>query len=667
MIETRPVHLQKKDAAEVYYHLGRSSQDREEWKEAICYYQKALALDPTLSAACNDLGTIFQNQGKTQEAIHWYQQALSINPSLAEAWYNLGNVHKDQKAWEEASLCSRRALALDPLLAEAHNNLGIALYHKDQIEEAIICWRKSIDLKADYVSAYVNLGTALGRLKCLDEAIQTFQKALALSPDQALLWLNLGNIRKEQGEIEEAVVCYRKAIKIDPTIAEAYMNLGSLAMEQGHLDGAILFYHKAIELNPRSAETCYNLGNVYKDKKEMETAIDFYLKAVHLRPDYQHAFNNLALILHGQGQFEESTRFFYQALEPNPDIPEVRNNLGNVFKDQKKMDQALEQYRKAVLLDPDYPEGHWNLALALLMSGCLEEGWPEYEWRWKIKGVKRRDDLGRPFWDGMDLEGKRILIYAEQGFGDTIQFFRYVPLVAGRGGRVVLECQPELVSLLAPMKGIEAIVQHGNPLPDFDVQCPMLSLPFIFQTNLSTIPAPIPYIYLEPESVRKWQNRLSLDKTQCKVGLVWAGKPDHSNDQNRSLFFDQLQPLIQVPGISFYSLQKGEAARQVQDLPRGLKWVDLSKELHDFKETGAALQNLDLMITVDTAVAHLAGALGRPVWTILPYAPDWRWLLDREDTPWYPTMRLFRQPAFKDWSGVIHEVATCLKNLFPSE
>ncbi len=662
MIPAQALPLSKKDSAEVYYQLGCSAQDREEWKEAICFYLQAIALDPSFSEACNDLGTIFQGQGKTEEAVYWYQKALSINPTFAEASYNLGNVFKDQKKWEETLFYSRKAVELDPFLTEAHNNIGIAHYQKDQIEEAISCWQKAVDLRPDYFSVYVNLGTALGRVKRLEEAVQTFQIALSLDPTQALPWVNLGNIFKEKKEVEEAVACFRKALSIDPTIAEAYMNLGSLAMDQGHVDGAILCYRKAIELNPHSAETCYNLGNAYKDKKEVGTAIGFFKKAIELRPDYHQAYNNLALILQGQGRLEESIDLLTQALNLNPDLPEVLNNLGNAFKDQKKIDEAIELFRKAVLLNPEYPEGHWNLSLALLLTGCFEEGWPEYEWRWKLKGLVPREDILCALWDGSDLNRKRILLHAEQGFGDTIQFIRYVPLVTGRGGRVVVECQPELVSLLAPMKGIEVVVKHGDPLPDFDVQCPMLSLPWIFRTDHLSIPASIPYIFLDSDLVGKWRSRLSSDKAECKVGLVWAGKPDHSNDQNRSLSFEELRPLVQVPGVSFYSLQKGEAGGQVKKLPQGMNWMDFSRELHDFAETGALIQNLDLIISVDTAVAHLAGALGKPAWILLPFSPDWRWLLDREDTPWYPTMRLFRQPAFKDWASVIQEVAIRLKN-----
>ncbi|OGP50502.1 MAG: hypothetical protein A2Y79_06310 [Deltaproteobacteria bacterium RBG_13_43_22] len=667
MTQARSLPLPDKDSAEVFYQLGRSSQDRNEWKEAVRFYHQAIALDPTLSAACNDLGTVYQGQGQTQEAVHWYQKALSINPSFAEALYNLGNVYKDRKEWEETFFYSRKALELDPFLAEAYNNLGIAHYQKDQLEEAIASWQKAIELKSDYVSAYVNLGTALGREKRLDEAIHSFRTALELNPDQALPWVNLGNIYKEKNEVKEAVFCFRKALLIDPNIAESYMNLGSLAMEQGHLDGAVVCYLKAIELNPDSAETCYNLGNVYKDKQESATAIVYYQKAIELRPDYHQAFNNLALILQGQGRYEESIDLLNQALALNPDIPEVLNNLGNACKDLKKTDEAIGLFRKAITINSDYPEGHWNLSLALLMTGCFEEGWPEYEWRWKLKGVISRTDIRRPLWDGNNLQGKRILLFAEQGFGDSIQFIRYVPLVAGRGGRVVVECQTELASLLASVEGIDKIVKHGEPLPEFEFQCPILSLPMIFRTNLSTIPAPIPYIFSDPEKVQKWRDRLSLDTAKYKIGLVWAGKPDHSNDQNRSLAFEELWPLTQIPGISFYSLQKGEAAGQAKNLPQGMNWLDVSGELHDFTETGALIQNLDLTISVDTAVAHLAGALGRPVWTLLPFSPDWRWLLDREDTPWYPTMRLFRQTAYKNWAGVIQKMAARLEAGFSSE
>ncbi len=667
MIQTQPHPLLKKNSAEVYYQLGCSAQDRKEWEEAIGYYQQAIALDPALFAACNDLGTIFQSQGKKQEAIHWYRKALSINPSFAEACYNLGNVFKEQKEWEETLVYSRKSVELDPDLAEAHNILGIAFYQKDQVEKAIQCWEKAIELKPEYISAYINLGTALGRLKRLDEAIQTFQKAISLNPDQAIPWVNLGNIYKEKDKAEEAVVCFRKSLMIDPNIAEAYINMGSLAVEQGHLDGAVTCYLKAIELNPQSAETYYNLGNVYKDKQESTKAMVYYQKAIEIRHDYPQAYNNLALILQRLGRHEEAIQLFNQALTLNPDLPEVLNNQGNVFKDQKRIDESVELFRKTIGVNPDYPEGHWNLSLALLMSGCFEEGWIEYEWRWKIKGVLSRKDITRPLWNGKQLQGKKILLFAEQGFGDTIQFIRYATLVAERGGRVIVECQPELTSLLSTVEGIEVIIKYGQSLPDFEVQCPLLSLPLIFRTTLSTIPASIPYISLNPEKVREWGDRLSSDKGKYKIGLVWAGKPEHSNDHNRSLSFNELGPLFQIPELSFYSLQKGPAALQAKNRPPAMNWLDVSGELHDFTETGALIQNLDLIVSVDTAVAHLAGALGKPVWILLPFSPDWRWLLDREDTPWYPTMRLYRQPVFNDWASVIEAVAARLNKKISSE
>jgi tetratricopeptide (TPR) repeat protein len=660
MTPSQSMALTNKRSAEACYLRGRFFHDQQNWKKAILFYQQAIDLDPSFSEACNDLGAVFQRLGQFQEAVNWYHKALSIDPFFAEAWYNLGNIFKEMKDWDQTISCSRRAVELDPGLSPAYYNLGVAFYQKGLLEEAVGFWQKTIELKPDNFLVYSNLGTALGRMKRLKEAASFFQTALSIDPRQPMAWVNLGNIRKEQGEIEEAITYYRKALTIDPELPEGYINLGFLAVDQGHLDGAVLFFQKTVELDPYSAENFFNLGNVYKDKQEINKSIESFQEAIRLRPDYHQALNNLALLLHGQGRLEEAIAFFYQALEARADEAEIFNNLGNVYKDQKRMEQAVEAYRRAVNLNPTYPEGHWNLALALLMTRNFEQGWPEYEWRWKIKGVISRGDFERPLWDGRPLEGKRILLYAEQGFGDTVQFIRYVPSVLERGGRVVVECQPELVSLLQTMKGIEAVIPHGNPLPNFDVQCPLLSLPLIFRTDLSTIPSPIPYLRTDPEKVQKWRDRLASDQGNYKVGLVWAGKPDHSNDHNRSISFNELWPLFLIPGISFYGLQRGTAAMPAKESPPGPNWVNLSDELYDFSETGAAIQNLDLIISVDTAVAHLAGALGRPVWTLLPFAPDWRWLLDREDTPWYPTMKLFRQTTFRQWAGAIKKVAAQL-------
>ena len=293
----------------------------------------------------------------------------------------------------------------------------------------------------------------------------------------------------------------------------------------------------------------------------------------------------------------------------------------------------------------------------LLFSGNFKEGWKEYEWRFNaFPSIYQNRNFSIPLREGSDVSGLTVLLFSEQGFGDTIQFVRYAPLVAKRGAKVILECQKELVSLLQTVEGIHKVIVHGSELPEFDVYWPLLSSPLFFDTNLENIPQKIPYITPDNLLVEKFHNRVQNDKAKLKIGLSWAGRPTHSNDIFRSVSLDLFSPLAQIEDVTLYSLQKGEAAKQMEIKPIGWKIIDYNNEINDFSDTAGLIANLDLVISVDTAVAHLAGAIGKPVWTLIPFAPDWRWMLNREDSPWYPTMRLFRQSSPGDWESVITKV-----------
>ena len=316
-------------------------------------------------------------------------------------------------------------------------------------------------------------------------------------------------------------------------------------------------------------------------------------------------------------------------------------------------DNLREQFillRKPCILSPDNAVFHWNLSLALLLSGNFEEGWKEYEWRQKVKDFPNRI-VSQPLWDGSDIAGQTILLQAEQGYGDTIQFIRYASMVAQRGANVIVSCQNELTSLLKKVDGIHHVAGYHEPIPEFDVYCPLLSLPLIFHTTVESIPAHVPYIKPEPSLFQHWRAKIQNHVSRLKIGLVWAGR------EQRSCPLELFTPLAEIHYSTFYSLQKGEAAEQAKNPPEGMKLIDYTEDIHDFSDTAAFIENLDLVISVDTAVAHLAGALGKPVWTLLPFVPDWRWLLNRDDSPWYPTMRLFRQPSPGDWESVIARIA----------
>lgn len=369
----------------------------------------------------------------------------------------------------------------------------------------------------------------------------------------------------------------------------------------------------------------------------------------------------IALKYQEAGRSGEAEGLFRQVLALSPGHPVALTNLAAILSEDGRFTESLATNKKALDVAPPWvAELHWNIALILLLLGDYERGWAEYEWRWKCKdhhiGGPR---FVEPQWDGSPLQGKTILLHTEQGLGDAIQFVRFAPKVASAGGRVLLGCPSSLFRLMQGVTGVEQVVRT-QPLPHFDVQCPLMTLPLVFGTRVDSIPAQVPYLQVNPELARKWGDKLGPPNNRLRVGLTWAGGPGYKNDRKRSIALSALAPLIQVAGIAWFSLQKGPTAAEAQQIPPGTTWIDFTADLDDFADTAALMSQLDLIISVDTAVAHLAGALGKPVWVLIPSKPDWRWLLDREDSPWYPTMRLFRQKNPGDWTQVIERVALAL-------
>jgi len=466
---------------------------------------------------------------------------------------------------------------------------------------------------------------------------------------------------RQAGRLHEAEQICRHIVARQPKHAEAHNNLGNLLAEKGQFDEAITTYRQAIALVPNYAEAHSNLGNALTKQGQLDEALAAYRRAIALNPNLPDAQSNLGAVLRTKGQLDEAIAAHRRAIALRPNFPAAHSNLGVALRDKGQLDDAIAAYRQAIEFNPNIADLHYNLAFALLLQGDFQQGWKEHEWRWKFKEFSStRRNLAQPLWNGSDLTGRTILLHAEQGLGDTIQFVRYVPLVAERGGKVIFGGQPQLRRLLQGVPGIAKWLAAGEVIPPFDVHCPLLSLPLAFRTTLESIPSKLPYLFPDPELLRAWRPKLAAYPAQLKVGVAWAGKPTHENDRNRSMTLAQLAPLMQVPGARFFSLQKGEPAAQARTLPAALRLVDWTDDLNDFADTAALIANLDLVISVDTAVAHLAGAMGKPVWLMLPFAPDWRWLLDQSDSPWYPTMRLFRQTVRAEWNSVILRIADAL-------
>jgi Flp pilus assembly protein TadD len=543
-----------------------------------------------------------------------------------------------------------------------HQQLQAALRHHQagQLGPAEALYRQVLAREPNYPDALHLMGVVAYQTGRLDQATELIARAITLNAESADYHCNLGSVLAARGSVDGAVAAYRKAVALRPEYVEAHYNLGNALQRKGLFDDAAAEFTEAIKLRPQFAEAINDLGIVQCLRGKCEDGVAEFQKALAIRAEYPEALNNIGNALKELGRIDEAVAAYRKALEIRPNYSDALNNLGNTLKDAGKLEEAIATYRKALAIRSDSPAAHWNLGLTLLLDGQLAAGWPEHEWRWQVRELRAAPrQFSQPRWDGSDLAGRRILLHAEQGFGDTLQFVRYVPLVARRGGTVILECQPALARLMRTVGGVETLIPRGHPLPEFELQCPLLTLPLAMGTTIENIPADVPYLAAEPELVQQWRGRVPSDG-RLRVGLVWSGSPKQRSDRNRSMRLETLAPLAGTGNTWFCSLQKGPAADQIAQAPPGLVNADLSADLNDFADTAALVKCLDLLITVDTAVAHLAGALGKPVWLMLPKVPAWRWLMQTPDCPWYPTMRLFRQQSLGDWSAPIANLAEAL-------
>lgn len=467
----------------------------------------------------------------------------------------------------------------------------------------------------------------------------------------------------QAGDLEQAEMLCREILAQQPDRDDALNLLGVMAFRAGYNDIALELIRRAIRVNPSMAEYHSNLGNLQRAAGNAQEAIASYQAALKIKPNSPEVYSNLGCALAGEGRLDEAVAAHRSAVALNPNLAEAHSNLGNTLVDQCRIDEAIAAYRSAVSIDPEHAEVQCNLAMCLLLKGEWESGWRAYEWRLKCDdGQGSSLNFAQPRWQGEAIGGRTILLHAEQGLGDAIQFIRYAGLVAGRQGRVIVQCQAELIELFKQLPEVAEWIATGDELPAFDVHCPLMSLPSVFGTTLGSIPPQSPRFRAAADRSEFWRARLASDSAKLKVGMVWAGNPKHRNDRNRSIEWSLLAPLAQVPDVQLFSLQKSptwQTGSAGQDPP----WLDYTEELHDFADTAALIENLDLVISVDTAVAHLVGSMGKPVWVLLPFAPDWRWMLNCSDSPWYPTMRLFRQDRPGDWPSVIDRVVTELTSL----
>jgi tetratricopeptide (TPR) repeat protein len=621
----------------------------------------------TISVAL-ELASQHHQAGRLQAAEQIYRLILQADPDHADAIHLLGVIAYQVGKHEIAVAYIERAIALDGSVAAFHNNLGNAWKEQGKLDEAVACYRRALELKTGFAEAQSNLGNALREQGKLDEAVRCYRRALELKADFAEAYGNLGNALKDQGKLDEAVACYRRALAVNPNHAEAHNNLGVALKSQGKLDEAVACYRRAAELRADFADAHSNLGNALRDQGKFDEAVACCRRALELKPDFAEAYSNLGNALKDQGEPDEAVACCRRALQLKPDSAEIHCNLGLAFHDQGKLDEALACYRRAVELNPHYADGHASLAVNHLLRGDFQRGWPEYEWRWRTKHLSPRL-FQQPLWDGCSLTGKTILLHAEQGLGDTLQFVRYAALVKGFGGTVILECQKPLVALLATCAGVDQLVGQGDAIPTFSTQAPLLSVPGILKTSFETIPATVPYLSATPALIDRWREKLR-EVPGYKIGINWQGRGGHGPWRVRNIPLQQFAALAEIPGVRLINLQSGAGREELARAGESFPVVDLGDAVDQtggaFMDTAAIMMNLDLVITSDTALPHLAGSLGVPVWVALPFAPDWRWLLERADSPWYPTMRLFRQRERGNWQAVFDDIRKALCKRLPS-
>ncbi|MFL2830114.1 MAG: tetratricopeptide repeat protein [Candidatus Puniceispirillales bacterium] len=589
----------------------------------------------------------YANKGELAEAQKLYETILKkfSNNIRAQQGLSALNKHKQNNNTENPS-------------QDVLNQL-VALYNQGQITTVI---KQAELLTKQYPASPIiwnMIGVSRAQIGMLNEAIEAYKKCISLKPDFSDAHFNIGIALINYGKSNEAIEAFNKAISYNPNHAEAYNNLGSVHLYQDALDEAINAYKKAILLKPNYAEAYDNMGVALKNQGNIKEAIKSHKKSILLKPSQSEAYNNIGNALKDKGELEEAIKFFNKALTIKPDYAEAYNNMGNVLKDQGKLDHALIAYNKASSLINNYAEALYNSSFIHNLKGNLSEGLKLYEWRLKKKPFTARSPRDHLIWNGnKSLLGKKFLVYEEQGLGDVIQFCRYLPLLNKKGAEVTFKVQEKMHALLHTLDSNVILVNSTPDDNSIDFESPLMSLPHLFNTNLETIPKSKPYLYADKKKVMSWGNRLTKDK--FKVGICWQG-----SDIGRSFPLNLFKGISKLRGLELISLHKGEGEKQINDIDFDLTILgdDFDSGENAFVDTAAVMANCDLIITSDTSTAHLAGALGRQTWVALKKVPDWRWMLDRKDSPWYPNMKLYRQKKQADWQNVFDRMYTDLKLL----
>jgi tetratricopeptide (TPR) repeat protein len=638
--------------------------------EALTTIQAALKLNPKSAEAWSNLGIAFGSLGRLPEALASYDNALAIKPDYPEALYNRGAALRDLKRPEDALASYGRAIVLRPDYVEALYNCGLVLKDLDHPKGALACYDRAIALKPNYAEAHNNRGAALQDLEQFDEALASYDQAIAIRPDFADAHNNRGAALQRLKRVEDALASCDAAIAIMPDFAQAHNNRGAALHDLNRSEEALKSYDRALAIRPAYPEALHGRGNTLRSLHRPQEALASYDRALELRPDYAEAVNNRGGACQELNRPEEALASCDRALALRPDYSEALNNRGFVLGKLKRPLEARASFDRALAIRPDYSEARLNRGLNALMMGDFATGWRDYESRWDVKGAPARN-LVAPYsvWRGEAIEGKRVIVYEEQGLGDIIQISRFLPLIAARGAEVTFLVRSSMHRLLRAFSSSVRFVDKAPEGEVFDLQCALMSLPGAFGTSHQNLPSKVPYLFADEALVARWARSLGGDG--AKIGICWQGNPNVRTEIDRSFPLRRLEPLAAMPGVRLISLQKADGLDQLHDLPSGMRIETLGADFDAgpdaFADTAAIMSLLDLVITADTSIAHLAGALGRSVWVALKHVPDWRWMLDRSDTPWYPTMSLYRQQVRGDWAGVFERIGADVARLSPRE
>lgn len=544
---------------------------------------------------------------------------------------------------------------------------GTALLQLGRLPEAIDVCSRAAKLRPDVPDVYNNLAVAYQAIGDFDAAVRAYQTAIELNPEFALAYSNLARLLESAGRFADAEIALQRAIRLKPSDGAYRLQLAGVLGRQGKQAEADSVLREAIGHQPQNLDLKMNLAAALVQQERLDEAGDLYRAAIEARPDFADAHSSLAFVLERQGRLREALVVAERAVELRLDYAEGFNNLGTVLRSLHRLNEACQAFRRATTLKPEFALAEFNLGTTLLLAGRYPEGWPGYRQHARIAGTAAPGSPSTE-WDGRPIAGRRLLVYADQGLGDTIQFARFLPLCKQRSeARLTFRCQPSLRRLFADCSAAYAICTTKEDLPAFDQHVPLAALPGLFGVTMEQVGLSVPYLKTLAPLPSRVGDVVGEKTGDRRIGLVWQGNPRQTRDIVRSCPLGKLGPLLELPGTRFFSLQCDSTGRsQLAALPAADRVVDVGRLLEDFADTAAVLQRLDLLITVDTAIAHLAGALGRPVWTMLCHSPDWRWHLDRSDSPWYPTMRLFRQPTWGDWDSVVDRVRAALQATDPA-